>query len=70
MIKIARMKNNAAHLTHKVFEQYDDFLLAHVEFDDQGQFWEDERTKNTPNPLNQLEALESHINTELKYLKQ
>lgn len=45
-------------LKDRVFEPYrDDFLLAHVEFDDQGRFWESGLHENQ----NQLEALESWV---------
>ncbi len=43
----------------RVFERYgDDFTLAHIEFDDQGQFWHKEREDGE---RNQLEALEKRV---------
>ncbi len=55
--KVTRQK-----IGQDIFEDYKDFLLAHVEFDDQGQFWETERDGD----FNQLDALEKRIHDEMK----
>ncbi|MEM7397087.1 MAG: hypothetical protein AAF492_32580, partial [Verrucomicrobiota bacterium] len=42
-------------MRNRVFERYENFMLAHVEFDDQGRFW----ATGTTNGMNQFEALEA-----------
>lgn len=59
--EVARVADGT-DLSDRVFEDHGDHLLAHVEFDDQGQFWEDQRDGS----MNQLDALEHRILGELK----
>lgn len=58
-----RQKESRKLVANKVFEDYEDFLIAHVEFDDQGQFWETTRKGGT---MNQLDALEDQVRNEIE----
>ncbi|NNM28831.1 MAG: hypothetical protein HKO57_04875 [Akkermansiaceae bacterium] len=55
----------------RAFEVYDELTLAHVEFDDQGKFWQEceeyDRTTGTwePSDRTQLDALEDYVDREI-----
>ncbi|MCB1235867.1 MAG: hypothetical protein KDM91_12430 [Verrucomicrobiae bacterium] len=49
----------------RVFEAHGKYLLAHVEFDDQGKYWETDLGRTAGGPVNQIEALEAVVKADV-----